>query len=119
MEWNWRGMREKPEFVPLPLEADKTKKCELKKKHQKSNFQAVIDKIGTIFAKNLPHFAIPIFLRICDQLERTGTFKLKKAKLQQEGIGNVEDGGNIFFWDKHKKKYVENKKMPPEFSVKI
>ena len=33
----------------------------------------------------LAPFAIPVFIRIADQIEATGTFKLPKVKLQQQG----------------------------------
>lgn len=41
----------------------------------------------------LAPFAIPVFIRICDQIEATGTFKLPKVKLQQEGynISKLQD----------------------------
>lgn len=35
--------------------------------------------------KKMAPFAIPVFIRIVDQIEATGTFKLPKVKLQQEG----------------------------------
>lgn len=41
----------------------------------------------------LAPFAIPVFIRVCDQIEATGTFKLPKVKLQQEGynISKLQD----------------------------
>jgi fatty-acyl-CoA synthase len=38
-------------------------------------------------AARLPHYARPMFLRICGPLEMTGTFKPIKVKLAGEGIG--------------------------------
>ena len=35
--------------------------------------------------KQLPSYATPIFLRLVQQLDLTGTFKLKKIVMQQEG----------------------------------
>ncbi len=39
----------------------------------------------------LPSYARPMYLRLCDGLETTGTFKLTKAKLAQEGPANASD----------------------------
>lgn len=38
------------------------------------------------FEKSLPSYARPIFIRIVDKLELTGTFKIKKTDLQKEGF---------------------------------
>ena len=42
--------------------------------------------LAASFNKNLPHYAIPIFLRFKSNLSTTATFKLKKGKLRQENI---------------------------------
>jgi solute carrier family 27 fatty acid transporter 1/4 len=41
----------------------------------------------------LAPFAIPVFIRVVDQIEATGTFKLPKVKLQQQGynINKLQD----------------------------
>lgn len=36
--------------------------------------------------KSLPPYAVPLFIRIVDQLEQTGTYKFKKVDLQKEGF---------------------------------
>lgn len=41
--------------------------------------------LGVGIRNNLPIYARPIFIRIMSQLPMTGTFKLKKRDLQQEG----------------------------------
>lgn len=38
------------------------------------------------FDKHLPAYARPLFLRITDHADMTGTFKLKKIDLQNEGF---------------------------------
>jgi fatty-acyl-CoA synthase len=35
--------------------------------------------------ENLPPYARPLFIRICDSIETTGTFKLKKSELVRQG----------------------------------
>lgn len=44
-----------------------------------------LKELLTYFQKNLPHYAIPIFLRIKTDLDITGTFKYKKSDLKKEG----------------------------------
>ncbi|MHA2393067.1 MAG: long-chain-acyl-CoA synthetase [Promethearchaeota archaeon] len=48
---------------------------------------------------NLPKYAIPIFLRIGDKLDFTGTHKLRKVNLKKQGydINKIQD--RIFIWD--------------------
>jgi len=42
--------------------------------------------LAASFSKNLPQYAVPIFLRFKSNLSTTATFKLKKGKLKQENI---------------------------------
>lgn len=42
-------------------------------------------KLISEMKKKMAPFAIPVFIRIADQIEATGTFKLPKVKLQSEG----------------------------------
>lgn len=46
---------------------------------------ADLKKLVKDMKKKLAPFAIPVFIRIVDQIEATGTFKLPKVKLQQQG----------------------------------
>ncbi|KAF1838842.1 acetyl-CoA synthetase-like protein [Decorospora gaudefroyi] len=48
----------------------------------------------------LPGFAVPIFLRCTQRMQRTGTNKQQKHGLQAEGIdpGVVEANGDVLFW---------------------
>ncbi|MBV9513876.1 MAG: long-chain-acyl-CoA synthetase, partial [Mycobacteriaceae bacterium] len=42
--------------------------------------------------ENLPPYALPLFVRIVDSLEKTSTFKSKKVDLRKQGYGpDVED----------------------------
>ncbi|MHA1986336.1 MAG: long-chain-acyl-CoA synthetase [Promethearchaeota archaeon] len=62
-----------------------------------------------IFSKfvmnNLPKYSIPIFIRIIDELEFTGTHKLRKVNLRKQGydINTIED--QIYFWDSSSNRY--------------
>ena len=62
--------------------------------------------------KLLPSYACPMFLRIVHRVDLTGTFKLQKSKLRNEGfdIGVIED--QLFYFDAKEKMYLaldENK----------
>lgn len=56
--------------------------------------------------KLLPSYACPMFLRIVHGVDLTGTFKLQKTKLRNEGfdIGVVED--QLFYFDGKEKTYL-------------
>jgi fatty-acyl-CoA synthase len=45
----------------------------------------------------LPSYARPLFLRICGDLELTGTFKHKKADLAREGYNPSATSDTIYF----------------------
>jgi fatty-acyl-CoA synthase len=63
------------------------------------------DQFSGFVIDNLPFYAVPVFLRIKDELEFTGTHKLRKVNLRKEGY-NVEIVKDpIFFWDNPSKKY--------------
>jgi fatty-acyl-CoA synthase len=51
-------------------------------------------------AENLPEYARPIFIRICQSLEITGTFKLKKDKLLREGYAAPSAPDRVWFYDR-------------------
>jgi len=55
---------------------------------------------------NLAAYAIPVFLRICKEVDKTGTFKLKKTVLQKEGF-DIErcKGDPIYYWESSERKY--------------
>ncbi|MFW9785513.1 MAG: AMP-binding protein, partial [Candidatus Heimdallarchaeota archaeon] len=58
-----------------------------------------IDIFSQFVKENLPKYAIPIFLRIGEKLEFTGTHKLRKVNLKKQGydINKIQD--NIYIWD--------------------
>ena len=64
--------------------------------------------MAVIFTEQLASYAIPVFLRFCDGIEKTGTFKLKKGQLQNEGFDLDKCCGNrLFYWDISFQKYKE------------
>ena len=55
---------------------------------------------------SLPTYAVPLFVRLLPQVELTGTFKLKKVQLRNEGfdINKVHDP--LYVMDQVQKCYV-------------
>ncbi|XP_037624054.1 very long-chain acyl-CoA synthetase-like [Sebastes umbrosus] len=54
----------------------------------------------------LPAYARPRFIRIQPCLEMTGTFKMKKVKLVEEGFNPADIKDRLYFLDPEKKLYV-------------
>ncbi len=56
-------------------------------------------------SKNLPKYAIPLFIRIKDELEFTGTHKLRKVNLRTQGydINAIKD--QLYFWESMSNRY--------------
>ncbi|MFX0138667.1 MAG: long-chain-acyl-CoA synthetase [Candidatus Hodarchaeota archaeon] len=59
----------------------------------------------------LPKYAIPVFIRIRDELELTGPMKIKKVNLRKEAyeIDKIKDP--LYFWDSRNKKYAPFSKV--------
>ena len=64
------------------------------------------DKFAEFVTENLPSYAQPVFVRIIDVLETTGTFKLKKNVLRNEAyhLDKVKDD-KVFVKKPGEKKY--------------
>ncbi len=54
----------------------------------------------------LPHYARPVFLRLCDEIEATGTFKPVKARLVREGCDPRVVSDPLFFNDRRSACFV-------------
>jgi len=47
----------------------------------------------------LPRYAVPIFLRFTPELQYTGTLKMQKSKMRQEGVElDKSESGDKFYW---------------------
>ena len=55
------------------------------------------DEVSSFVANNIPTYAQPIFVRIIEELETTGTFKLKKNDLREEAYHLDKVKGNQVF----------------------
>ena len=65
-----------------------------------------IDDFSQFLVEVLPSYSIPVFLRICKELETTGSLKIRKVDLQKEGYNIEEINDKIYFWAPSKKKYT-------------
>jgi fatty-acyl-CoA synthase len=61
-------------------------------------------------AKQLPDYARPLFVRIRDEMDVTGTFKQKKIDLVREGFDPSAIGDAIFFDDPETSSFVKLEK---------
>ncbi len=64
----------------------------------------------------LPHYAVPVFLRLSDAMETTGTFKHKKAPLKEAGFDLNKQDGPVFVWLPKGDTYV---RLTPELQANI
>jgi hypothetical protein len=55
---------------------------------------------GKFAVDALPRYAVPIFLRVTPEIQLTGTMKMQKGKMRNEGcdVGKVEGEGDKLFW---------------------
>jgi len=65
------------------------------------------DSVSEHVCGNLPHYARPLFIRLCKELPKTSTMKLIKYTLRQDGFDPNEIKDPLYFWDRHLEKYVE------------
>jgi len=54
----------------------------------------------------LPEYAVPLFIRILDNMDTTGTFKYKKTDLKKDGFQDESSQNTLFFQDRESKKYI-------------
>ncbi len=58
-----------------------------------------ISKFSEFLTISLPRYAIPVFVRIREALETTGTFKLKRGNLKEEGYDPNKMSDFLYIWD--------------------
>ncbi|MHA2183439.1 MAG: long-chain-acyl-CoA synthetase, partial [Promethearchaeota archaeon] len=58
-----------------------------------------LEDFSKFLVSSLPGYAIPIFLRIRQNLEVTGTFKLRKVTLKDEGFSPDKISDPLYVWN--------------------
>ena len=74
------------------------------------------DRLLSYLIDNLPPYAIPVFIRVTDAIEKTGTFKYRKVDIQKMGYSLEKDGDEVFVLLPREKKYT---RMTPELKQQI
>ncbi|KAJ4373984.1 long-chain fatty acid transporter fat1 [Neocucurbitaria cava] len=64
--------------------------------------EGILTSLAQHVKKELPSFAVPIWLRVTSEMQTTGTNKQQKHGLQQDGIDPavVEGKGDVLYWMK-------------------
>ncbi|WP_372964382.1 long-chain-acyl-CoA synthetase [Marinobacter sp.] len=56
------------------------------------------DKLFTYLKDNLPAYAVPVFVRITEAIEKTGTFKYRKVDIQKLGYSLDRPHEEVYAW---------------------
>ncbi len=66
----------------------------------------ILDDFSQYLVDSLPSYSIPVFLRIREELEITGSLKIRKVELQKEAFNIEEIEDEVDFWSPSKKKDI-------------
>jgi citronellyl-CoA synthetase len=80
--------------------------------YQRFDFKALL----TWLKRELPPYAIPLFIRVSEGMETTGTFKHKKAPLKDAGYDLRKQDNPVFAWLPGQDTYIQ---LTPEIQQKI
>jgi len=67
-------------------------------------------------SRTLPGYARPLFVRVSDRMDVTGTLKHSKLRLQEEGFDLSRVGEPLYFRDDRTERYVE---LTPQLAAEI
>lgn len=65
-----------------------------------------LDELAIKLNAALPRYAMPVFLRIVDRLQMTGTFKMPKNDLQRQAYDFTQVNDPLYYLDSTKMRYV-------------
>ena len=65
-----------------------------------------IDGLYEYLQEQLPKYSVPLFIRISEEIEKTGTFKYKKVDLATEGFDPDKISDQLYFASSEDAKYV-------------
>lgn len=65
-----------------------------------------LDKLLAYLRDNLPAYAVPVFVRVTDAIEKTGTFKYRKVDIQRTGYSLDQPHEEVFAWLPNTQEYT-------------
>lgn len=66
-----------------------------------------INKLLVFLQNNLPTYAVPVFVRVTNAIEKTGTFKYRKVDIQKAGYTLERPDEEVFAWLPRTEGYVQ------------
>ena len=78
--------------------------------HCEKSLSFDINKLAEKLKRDLPSYSMPLFIRLVQDIERTGTFKAKKMKLVEQAFNITayeNSGEQTFYYDTKEKAYKE------------
>jgi len=57
-----------------------------------------INKLFDYLQENLPAYAVPVFVRVTNAIEKTGTFKYRKVDIQKLGYSLERSEDDVYAW---------------------
>ncbi|TMS37389.1 hypothetical protein L596_004330 [Steinernema carpocapsae] len=91
--------------VTVPGVEGRTGMAAIVKSSLESTDDAFLAELSQVLRSSLPTYAVPVFIRLCAAVDKTGTFKLVKTRLQQLGYRN-ENNDKVFYYDNLSRSYV-------------
>uniref|UniRef100_A0A1I7XRI2 long-chain-fatty-acid--CoA ligase n=1 Tax=Heterorhabditis bacteriophora TaxID=37862 RepID=A0A1I7XRI2_HETBA len=73
--------------------------------NEESSDEDFIYQIGSRLATSLASYAIPQFIRLCQDVDKTGTFKLVKTNLQRQAYQLGVPGNKLFIYNSKLRNY--------------
>jgi len=89
--------------VPIPNNEGKAGMASLS---IKNGTKLDINMISKFVAESLPRYSIPIFIRLRDELDLTGTYKITKTTLRSEAYDITKINDLLYFWDHSSNRYI-------------
>jgi fatty-acyl-CoA synthase len=65
-----------------------------------------LDEFHKYLSENLPEYARPVFLRLCDRIETTATFKSVTHELKRDGYDPSAVSDSLFFNDRQRQAFA-------------
>ena len=62
-----------------------------------------LERLAEVVMERLPTYSRPVFVRIAQQIDSTGTYKLRKGRLQKEGVEECQD--DLYYLNMEKRAY--------------